>query len=196
MERTDALPIPPVWRFHRDWAAERLDRFVDVERESFAGARVVAIEKDYELPPNDESILLHGRIDRVSTTNDGAVLVDYKRSWTPGPSDVRGNAESYPASIQLAFYAYLMRASGMEVAAVSYYSLGQGRYRHVYHLGEKSFLDEEGLADAMDAVVGGASALAQSVRTGDYRVQPGSYCGDCPFRSVCRARYAVRRSGS
>jgi RecB family exonuclease len=193
MERDQPLPIPPVWRYHRDWAAERLDRFVDVERESFGGARVVATESEQELPPDDESIVFHGRIDRVSATNDGVVLVDYKRSRTPGPSDVRGSAGRFPASLQLAFYSHLVRTSGMQVAALSYYSLGQGKYRHVYHAREKSFLDEEELADAMDAVVEGAHALARSVRTGDYRARPGPHCGDCSFRSVCRARYAVRR---
>jgi RecB family exonuclease len=194
MERTEALPISPVWRYHRDWTAERLDRFVEVERKSFAGARVVAVEADYPLPADDESIVLHGRIDRVSTTNDGAVLVDYKRNRTPGPSDVRVPEDGFPGSIQLAFYAYLMRETGMEVAAVSYYSLGEGRYRHVFHVAEGSFLSEEELEEAMEAVVAGARALALSVGTGDYRTQPGAYCGDCPFRSVCRARYTVRRS--
>lgn len=194
MERSVPLPIPPVWRYHRDWARSRLDRFVDAERESFPRARVVATEKDFRLPPDEESVLLHGRIDRVSAVNSGAVLVDYKRNWTPGASDVRGSADSYPASIQLAFYAYLVRASGTQPAAVSYYSLGQGRYRHVYHVADKCFLSEEQLSDAMDAVVEGARALARSVRSGDYRVRPGAYCGECPFRSVCRARYAVRRS--
>jgi hypothetical protein len=187
-------------RFERVFAA-----VIDNDCETIDGHTAVETEKweRHELP--DESVVLIGRLDRVTQGRDGGlVLVDYKKRRIPSAAGLAGDEErlndeadpvaalSSVAAIQLPLYITLLEMNGEHVTAAFYYSLEEPRKLNVYDAEDR---DNPALVRVrMDRVRQRVDDLvreaARRVRTGDYRC--AQRCDGCVFRGICRARFVVR----
>lgn len=134
-----------------------------------------------------------GMVDRISSGPDGAVIIDYKKSWkkkTKGrfiAFDSEGGLQPPAQGYQLPFYVILAREAGLKVTGTSYYGIAEARHFPVSGIG--GVLSEEEVELLCDSTLAAVGKMAESVRSGDY--MPARRCGGCSYRAVCRMRFNV-----
>lgn len=96
----------------------RLERYlqnlVTVEAERFPSLEIKFLETEFELeyPGVAGGVVLRGRIDRISRSEKGAVVVDYKKGGLPTKAQVAPDADGNIAEAQIPCYLRLVAANG------------------------------------------------------------------------------------
>lgn len=191
-ERRGLDLFPPEWRRLAAFLEEQLERFVDVEAESFPNFTVEETEERHEREFPEKGVALYGWIDRMSSINGRAAVVDYKSGEAPPKKRVEAK-EGPPDQSQMPVYLLLAEKNRREAAAVSYYSVRNAAYSHLMYDGPapvRELIGSEALHEAAQKVVDEAGRIRADMERGDYRVP--DVCEPCVFRAVCRVKYSIR----
>lgn len=189
-EKEETIFFPPVWAGFIDTVRRMVDRLLGEEAETFPEFDISELERSESLAVNENTVLLKGRIDRLSQTDNGTAVIDYKRTLRLTRKDCIGN-DTLPVTYQLPFYAYLLENNGIPVSSCSYYGMRNGTYKHLFGENLKgAWLDRNGLDRLTELMELQLERLLAGMKEGDYRVT-GNECGGCPYRSVCREKYTL-----
>ena len=96
----------------------RLERYlqnlVTVEAERFPSLEIKFLEAEFELeyPEVAGGVVLRGRIDRISRSEKGAIVVDYKKGGLPTKAQVAPDADGNIAEAQIPCYLRLVTDGG------------------------------------------------------------------------------------
>jgi hypothetical protein len=190
------------------------------EAERFPSLQVGSVESSFELeypladfPEVPGGVVLRGRVDRVSLSEAGAVIVDYKKSHLPSRAQVSPDEAGGIAEAQMPCYVRLVAGAEGEgkagVESAWYVSVeGDGRRgpgsaacafaaTPAAARGEKSpYVAGEGLAPLLAAFDRALRDTARGVFAGAFPLAPKEsqsiVCADCGARGICRERYAIR----
>jgi hypothetical protein len=191
-----------------------LSGLLETELEKFPNLEIEALEEELELDypefaqsgPGSMGVVLRGRIDRISRSEKGAVIIDYKKGRVPERLQVAPDDSGSIAEAQIPCYLRLVTSSGEELDSAWYISIeGNDRlpsgsavcaFGDVDAKGKGSYVGREeleGLLASFDAVLGDT---ARGIAAGSYPLAPKEtqkdICRDCGARGICRERYALR----
>jgi RecB family exonuclease len=190
--------IYPMWKELQEWTRRALETFVDQESRFYSG---------YELYKSEDSLQavidarcgIHGRVDRVSSKEGHAVIVDYKKGKTPTRVEVY-REEVLPATSQLPLYAHAVEAEGYRVSNAAYYSITNGSYKHMLldsaapidttEKPGKAMVSPEEFSELRERTIAAVRSAGEQIGRGDFTVTDS--CDGCDFRAVCRRKYGVR----
>jgi RecB family exonuclease len=195
---------------YRDVLEEHLALLVGAEAERFPGLEVGPLEAELELPYPELAggVVLRGRIDRLSRSDRGEVIVDYKKGRIPRKAEVAPDDSGAIANAQIPCYLRLVVGAGGAAAVDSAWYLsieGYGELPPASYACAFGEADEKGRGAyvpraSLDAFVGAFdAALAETARgiaAGSFPFAPkggqAEACRDCGARGICRERYALR----
>ncbi len=189
-EEEETTFFPPVWEGFIETVHRMADRLLCEEAKTFPEYEINELEKTETLTVKENTVLLKGRIDRLSKNEKGTAVIDYKRSARLSKKDCVGN-DTLPVTYQLPFYAYLLEKNGTPVSSCSYYGMRDGAYKHLF--GEElkgAWLDRDGLDRLVELMELQLERVLAGMKEGDYRVTENE-CGGCAFRAVCREKYTL-----
>jgi len=184
----------PAWESLKRRSLQDLQLFPSAEAEYFDGLSPEILEQWLEFNMEEFRIRVLGKIDRISTGTDGAVIVDYKKSWKKQTrakfieEDEQGGLLPPKIGYQLPFYILLARENGMKVNAAAYYSISGGAHFPVS--GGFGVLSDEDADRLCELTLSEISRMAEESRKGNFTAP--ERCGGCGFRTVCRKRFNVR----
>ncbi len=164
---------------------EKVASILSGESALFAHGRSIAFEASYEV--EQFPLLINGRIDRVVSLNPPKntklAVIDYKKG-IPEVRKVSGHLESF----QLPLYRFLLtHTDDVSVANASYYSVKEEKYYTLWaqENDPSAILCDEQLQQRLES-------LREAVQGGNLMATPSKkHCGTCPYRSLCRRRYAT-----
>ena len=191
-----------------------LSGLLETELEKFPNLEIEALEEELELAypefarngPGSMGVVLRGRIDRISRSKKGAVIIDYKKGRVPERLQVAPDDSGSIAEAQIPCYLRLVISSGEELDSAWYISIeGNDRlpsgsairaFGDVDAKGKGSYVGREeleGLLASFDAALGDT---VRGIAAGSYPLAPKETqkdaCRDCGARGICRERYALR----
>jgi hypothetical protein len=187
-----------------------LGLLLEAEAEYFPGLEVGPIEESLELPypALAGGFILRGRIDRISRSERGAVVVDYKKGRIPARSRVAPDAEGAIAEAQIPCYLRLVSsgAGGEAIDSAWYFSIegadGQAAARAACAFGDAedtgrgAYVPREALGSFLAAFDAALRGVAEGIARGSYPLAPKEaqrgVCEGCGARGICRERYALR----
>ena len=165
----------------------RIERFAGFGSEGF---EVTLSKKDETL-----NVILNGRIDRIASIVQQdkekiLAIIDFKKSFSGSLAKYRDSVNI--ASHQLPFYAKLLREIGINnsdanVEIGSYYGVEQAKYSKIWT--NRNLEVRDNLIDAVDKNI---ELMVNQLKKGIVTATPSKEsCQFCPFRQVCRRRYAL-----
>jgi hypothetical protein len=191
-----------------------LSGLLETELEKFPNLEIEALEEELELSYPDFApsgsgsmgVVLRGRIDRISRSEKGAVIVDYKKGRIPERSQVAPDDSGNIAEAQIPCYLRLVTASGEDVDSAWYVSIeGNDRlpagsavraFGDVDAKGKGSYVGREGLEGLLASFDAALGDTVRGITAGSYPLAPKDTqkdaCRDCGARGICRERYALR----
>jgi len=189
--------LEPAWTETMDRCCVYITALLELEAKHFAGYRIVELEYRAEEPLDaacaGHPAILEGRIDRISASNRGHLILDYKSRCTIGVGDVRG--VSGVRSLQLPLYVKLAEAGGFEVIEAYYAGLKDGKYVPILSEEDAKFITREEMEGIIGEIIKWIEGMLKRIESGDFtlhRDEAGVRCGGCDFRTVCRERYTIR----
>ena len=194
-----------------------LENLVDAEVSLFPGLAIGPLEEEFELdyPSLEGGVVLRGRVDRISLSEKGVVVVDYKKGHVPSKAQVAPNEDGAIAAAQIPCYLRLVAANGEAIDSAWYVSIeGDARREagsavcafgddaetaarpvrrdgpYVPRSSLQAFLDsfDSALRATMEGILAGAFPLAS-------KETQKLVCANCGARGICRERYALRFGG-
>ena len=110
---------------YRGRLKSHLENLVDAEVSLFPGLAIGPLEEEFELdyPSLEGGVVLRGRVDRISLSEKGAVVVDYKKGHVPSKAQVAPNEDGGIAAAQIPCYLRLVTANGGVVDSAWYVSI-------------------------------------------------------------------------
>lgn len=194
----------------------RLERYLEnliaAEASRFPDLEIGPIEEELELeyPEAAGGVVLRGRIDRISRSDRGAVVIDYKKGGLPSRSQVAPDEEGAIAEAQIPAYLRLLDAKGEAIDSAWYVSIEGDARREAGSAacafgdsadeGKEAYVERsrlEGFLRAFDAAL---EATVDGIFAGAYPLAPKetqkTVCIECGIRGICRERYALRFGSS
>jgi len=181
-----------------------LSLLLGAEAERFPGLEIAAVERELELeyPDIAGGIVLRGRIDRISRSEKGAVIVDYKKGKLKDRRSVAPDESGAIAEAQIPCYLRLVGAGGGELDSAWYLSI-EGYEPKPPASGACAFGDAEGAYVPRSGLEGflasfdaALRAAAEGIAAGDFplaaKETQKTVCQGCGSRGICRDRYALR----
>jgi hypothetical protein len=201
--------VAVVLEAYRGMLEAYLVRLLEAEAERFPNLEVGPIEESFELayPELEGGVLLRGRVDRISLSAKGAVIVDYKKSRLPTKAQVAPDEGGEIALAQLPCYLRLVSGSkgGSDIDSAWYLTIeGNDRLEPGSGAcafgdpsgGREPFVGREALGTFLRAFDRALAETARGIRAGAYPLAPKETqkeaCRDCGARGICRERYALR----
>lgn len=185
----------------------RLERFlenlVESEIRLFPGLEVGPLEKELELeyPQVALGVVLRGRIDRISRSQKGNVVVDYKKGGLPSKAQVAPDEGGDIAEAQIPCYLRLVGAD--EAIDSAWYLSIEGDSRReagsaACAFGEATgaYVPSSALEPFLEAFDGALRKTVEGIFAGAFPLaskdKQKTVCGNCGARGICRERYALR----
>jgi hypothetical protein len=181
-----------------------LSLLLGAEAERFGGLEIAAIERELELeyPEVAGGVVLRGRIDRISRSDKGAVIVDYKKGKLKDRRSVAPDESGAIAEAQIPCYLRLVGAGGERLDSAWYLSIegyepkppssaacafGDEKDAYVPRARLEPFLEafDEALRVTAEGIAAGYFPLAA-------KESQKAVCQGCGSRGICRDRYALR----
>ena len=198
-----------------------LENLVDAEASLFPDLEIGPLEMEFELeyPDVEGGVVLRGRIDRVSLSAKGAVVVDYKKGRLPSKSQVAPDDEGAIAEAQIPCYLRLVGANGAAIVAGSgasplsidsawYISIEGDAHREpasaacafgddgASSRGEGPYVQRSSLQDFLAAFDAALRRTVEGIFAGAFPLASKETqkraCASCGARGICRERYALR----
>jgi len=191
---------------------KKLRWLLETEAVFFDGYEVKELEQRYDLIQGH--LRLTGRIDRVSLSPDGPMIIDYKSNTVPARKHCRKeNAGIGLLDFQIPMYIKLYEASkensgeasvessGTKVNRAFFISIGRREIVPVTGelQGKRDLCSREDYQPAMDALEEGINLFDTAVTAQDFAVKtiPYKTCPSCEFRTMCRSLYSLNsRNGA
>jgi len=192
--KSEAVPIKPIWAYLQQSLKENGSRFLEIEAETFPYYRVEHLEHTVGIDWDKPAAALRGKIDRVCVKENNHAIIDYKKKTTPSKQDIFA-IKREPSSYQMPFYYFLLRESGYNILSASYYSFENGSYVHVFKPHDPhAFAGPEDISRAVEITKQNIVVMTDRIDSGDYTIQaqgrsPG--CTHCHFRGVCRLKFVL-----
>ncbi|MCF7951222.1 MAG: PD-(D/E)XK nuclease family protein, partial [Spirochaetaceae bacterium] len=188
----------PIWKGLQENTRRAVEVFVEQESKLYHGYELAEAEENLEAEI-DENCGIRGRVDRISWKEGSAVIVDYKKGDPPSTSDVYP-PDSLPPISQLPLYAYAAEDKGYHVTGAAYYSIKNGRYKHMLldpvapmdtsGSKTKTMVSPQEFHELKDRIVAAVGAAAEHFSRGVFTTTAS--CDGCDFRMICRRKYNVR----
>ena len=188
----------PIWKGLQKNTRRAVEVFVEQESKLYHGYELAEAEENLGAEI-DENCGIQGRVDRISWKEGSAVIVDYKKGDPPGLSDVY-QGDSLPPISQLPLYAYAAEEKGYHVTGAAYYSIKNGRYKHMLldpvapmDTGGskiKTMVSPQEFHELKERIVAAVGAAAEHFSRGVFTTTAS--CDGCDFRTICRRKYNVR----
>lgn len=186
-----------------------LSGLLDAERERFPNLEIGSLEESLELAYpglSPRGVVLRGRIDRVSRSDKGEVIIDYKKGRVPDKAQVAPDGSRGIAKAQIPCYLRLVASAGKDVDSAWYLSIegsdklaaGQAvcAFGEVDAKGKGAYVGRDGLEALLEAFDAALGETARGVAEGAYPLAPKETqkeaCRECGARGICRERYALR----
>lgn len=185
--------LRPMFEAYIPKLADRIERLLEEEAETFRGWEVESLEGELEKDYADLEAVLVGRLDRLARRDGQTAIIDYKKRSIPKKEDVVPDPEGNLADLQMAAYVLLCEAAGRTVSRARYWSVEDVKPLDVLGPGVAT---REDYQPALDAFERGLKETAEKLRAGDYLSFPpeNRSCGNCPWTSICRTGYATEGS--
>ncbi|MDR2470787.1 MAG: PD-(D/E)XK nuclease family protein [Treponema sp.] len=180
----------------------RLRALLKTEARYFPAYPVADLEKNYELVRG--RLRLNGRIDRVSLSPEGPVIIDYKTGAYPAIKRCRNNQENGGVGLgdfQIPMYIKLYEAAGTKVNQACFVSINKRQFIFVMGKPEGIKIQKPCFRDdyesALAALDEGIGRFDRALETLDFEPQsvPGlalhKTCPSCPYKTICRSLYAL-----
>jgi RecB family exonuclease len=198
---------------YRGRLALYLENLVDAEAERFPGLDVGPLEEDFELdcPELAGGVVLRGRIDRISRSPLGAVVIDYKKGGLAAKAQVAPDEGGSIAEAQIPCYLTLVSgargagATGVAIDSAWYVSIEGDSRREAGSAAcafggargvQGAYVPGEGLEGFLAAFDRALGETALGISAGSFPLAPketqGEACQSCGARGICRERYALR----
>ena len=201
---------------YRGRLASHIENLVEAEARLFPDLEVGPIEAELvlEYPDVAGGVLLRGRIDRISRSARGAVVVDYKKGVLPSKSQVAPDEAGAIAEAQVPCYLRLVAAnSGGEAIDSAWYISIEGDSRREagyaacafgdatsFGLAEGSgdgpYVPRSSLESFLEAFDAALRKTVEGIFAGEIPLAPKdtqkTACASCGARGICRERYSLR----
>lgn len=185
-----------------------IELVIEAEARLFPDLEIGPTEFELELtlPDLAGGFVLGGRIDRMSRSKDGAVIIDYKKRTIPKASSVAPDENGSIAEAQIPCYLRLLISAGEKVDSAWYCSIeGDDKSEPAHFVcafgsqdegRRKAYVPVENLDTFLKAFDAALRYTAEGIRGGSYPVadkeRQKNVCEKCDARGICRERYAVR----
>jgi len=146
--------------------------------------------------------VLRGRIDRISRSERGAVIVDYKKGRIPSRKAVAPDESLAIAEAQIPCYLRLVSAGGEALDSAWYLSIEGYDYKPpasgacAFGDAEDAYVPRSDLAPFLDSFDAALRTTAEGIAAGDFplasKEAQKTACQGCGARGICRDRYALR----
>ncbi len=197
---------------YRGRLERHVQNLVTLEAERFPSLGIIFIEKEFELdyPELAGGVVLRGRVDRVSRSEKGALIIDYKKGGLPTTALVAPDADGNIAKAQIPCYLRLVGATGEEIDSAWYISIegdsnkDPGRAVCAFgasgeasvHGNKTAYVPDEGREAFLGAFDTALRTTVDGIFAGAFPLAPketqAEVCQDCGARGICRERYALR----
>jgi len=185
-----------------------LENLVEAEARLFPDLEVGPIEEELELlyPDVAGGVVLRGRIDRISRSDKGAVVVDYKKGGLPSRSRVAPDDSGAIAEAQVPCYLRLVASKGAAVDSAWYVSIEGDSRREAGSAacafgdtapgGEEPYVQRSSLESFLAAFDAALRHVVEGIFAGKFPFAPRetqkTACASCGARGICRERYSLR----
>ncbi|MDR1388596.1 MAG: PD-(D/E)XK nuclease family protein [Treponema sp.] len=170
----------------------RLRALLATEARYLNGYEVLSLEEEYSFLYR-EGILLKGRIDRVSRSDRGPLIIDYKTSKTPSLKNCRAGSEDSPLDYQMPMYIKLYeQASGERVTQALYANITKHKLSAVIGTleGTKNQINRDEYDGTMEALDRAIDCFAARLEALDFTPEiVKKICANCSFKTICRSLY-------
>ncbi|GHV84480.1 hypothetical protein AGMMS50230_00880 [Spirochaetia bacterium] len=195
--------------------SRRLRALLKTEAAFFSGYEVQELEQRFDL--SQGHLRLTGRIDRVSRSPEGPMIIDYKTNITPSQKHCRKEKDTVPGlrDFQIPMYIKLYEsaasipkpAASIQKPAASGIETGEktaraffvsiNKHKVIPVMGE---LPGQRKPCSREAYQSSLDALDEGIRIFDSAVSflffipdkiPYKTCGSCEFKAVCRSLYSL-----
>jgi hypothetical protein len=160
----------------------------------FDGYEIKELEQRFDLPFGQ--LRLTGRIDRVSLSPDGPVIIDYKSNTVPSKKDCRkddGDEGIGLSDFQIPMYIKLYEAGGKPVSGAFFISLVKHAVVNVVGelQGKRDSCTREEYQPAMEALEEGIAQFDSAVSELNFanKTIPYKTCPSCEFKKMCRSMF-------
>ena len=201
---------------YRDALEEHLALILGAEAERFPGLEVGPLEEELELPYPELAggVVLRGRIDRLSRSERGAVIVDYKKGRIPKKAEVAPDESGAIAKAQIPCYLRLVGGAGAAAGDEASAAIDSAWYLSIEGYGELppaswacafgeadekgrgAYVPRKAFAAFVAAFDAALAETARGILAGSFPFAPkdeqADACRDCGARGICRERYALR----
>jgi RecB family exonuclease len=182
--------------------ARNIGRLLELEAASFDGWSAVSLEETYR--EERETLVLTGKIDRVSVSPDGIpAIIDYKTGKLPDKKDCVHTADTPLSDFQIALYLRLYETTtGVPVEQALFTQPLRACERHIVRPSGRFRLSREEYQETLRALESFIERHEEALRALDFaprqvRFQNGradwtrkkiplSVCPSCGYRPVCR----------
>ncbi|MDR2182030.1 MAG: PD-(D/E)XK nuclease family protein, partial [Treponema sp.] len=207
LRTSTALRSPLVYPLLSPLAASmagRIKALLKTEARYFSNCEVSALEADYSFVrrgSGGRDVRLKGRIDRVSHSAEGPLIIDYKTGSPPPLAQCRVQAPR-PSSggksldFQIPMYIRLYEeASGERVERAFFISINKNNVSAVVGklAGKRSPLSRGEYQATMDVLEKSIDEFIRALETLNFTPAyiPQKVCAGCPFKTICRSLYAL-----
>ncbi|MDR2767648.1 MAG: PD-(D/E)XK nuclease family protein [Treponema sp.] len=209
LRASTALRSPLVYPLLSPLAASmtgRIRALLKTEARYFSLCEVSELEADYSFVrrgsgEGGSGIRLKGRIDRVSRSAEGPLIIDYKTGSPPSLAKCRAPARADLAGgksldFQIPMYIRLYEeASGERVERAFFFSINKHDLSAVVGklAGKRSPVSRDEYQATMDVLEKSIDKFAGALETLDFTPDyiPKKICAGCPFKTICRSLYAL-----
>lgn len=202
--------VAVVLESYRDKLEAYLSILLETEVSRFPNRDIVGLEAELELRRPElarRGVVLRGRIDRITRSEEGALVFDYKKARIPERAQVAPDPSGAIAEAQIPCYLRLVTARGESVDSAWYLSIegygssvGPGQAVCAFgdqdEKGKGAYVGRQSLDRLLEAFDAALRDTAQGIEAGGYpladKEAQREVCRDCGARGICRDRYALR----
>jgi hypothetical protein len=167
--------------------ASRLGRLLELEKTPFDLWTVAELEEDLAI--QDGTVLINGRIDRVSVSPDDKVhIIDYKTGMPPSKKSCWNDDDMNITDFQIPLYIMLYEHEHKTVDGASFMSINNHKLAGIVKDGERE--SYQATLDTFRQKVNVFSERARALRFSDDKAD-WTQCAACIYNAVCRRTYTL-----
>jgi RecB family exonuclease len=190
--------------------SKKLVRLLEMEKNYFPNYRVGDLEKEFAFPLEIQpaqpkqpvSVLVNGKIDRVSVSPEGEpIIVDYKTGRTPTKAQSAKSADRELEDFQIPLYVLLYEMTGrnIPVAGAFFASINKSDLTAIVgRPGSKKGYTREEFEETVASLEGYMEEFAGALDSPDFsRVEKlFKKCSECGCKKICRTTYSLNARAS
>jgi hypothetical protein len=173
----------------------RIRALLKTEARYFSGYTVEALEERLSIPGDKQrGLRLTGKIDRISSSHRGLMIIDYKTGAAPAQSHCREAPEGL-RDFQIPLYIKLLEEEqGRRVEEAYFFSINKNELTLVVgNLEGKRACSREQYQPTLDALDRYVEVFYRALTVSDFSLKkpPLKTCLACSFKTICRSVYSL-----